>query len=45
MKTYSYINTEKGWQRKIDPLEMLLHMGRAMDKIIEEVLKETRAEK
>ncbi|PEE75418.1 hypothetical protein COM81_17645 [Priestia megaterium] len=30
---------------KIDPLEMLLHMGRAMDKIIEEVLKEIRAEK
>lgn len=30
---------------KIDPLEMLLHIGRAMDKIIEEVLKEIRAEK
>ncbi|MED3867239.1 macrolide family glycosyltransferase [Priestia megaterium] len=30
---------------KIDPLEMLLYMGKAMDAIIEEVLKEVRGEK
>src|SRR6478752_1914633 len=39
------INTKKRMTEKIDPLEMLLFMGRSMDKIIEDVLNEISEEK
>lgn len=40
-----HTDTVKRMEEKIDPLEMLLHMGRSMDKIIEDVIEEINEEK
>lgn len=38
-------HTTKRVERKIDPLETLLYMGRSMDKVIEDILNEIKGEK